>query len=97
MRLRKEKKIIGKVTVFGIIGGNASFCMVGYKLDRTHQHNGYMHEALTAVMEVLWNSFEMHRVEIYILPKNKRSIKVAEKMGFEPEGTAHKFMRINGV
>lgn len=94
--LRKEKKIIGKVTVFGILGGNASFCMIGYKLDKKYQHMGYMHEALDAVIEVLFNDFEMHRVEIYILPKNSKSIKVAERLGFEQEGTAKKYMRING-
>lgn len=95
--LKKDRQLIGKVSIFGIIGGNASFCMLGYKLDKNYQHKGYMHEALEAVMSVLFDCFEMHRVEIYILPKNKRSIRVAENLGFEAEGIAKKFMRINGV
>lgn len=90
-------KLIGKISVFGIIGGNASFCTLGYKLDKDYQGFGYMHEALKSIVEMLFCDFKMHRIEIYVLPKNERSLNVCERLGFKREGLAEKYMRINGI
>ena len=89
--------LIGKISVFGIIGGNASFCTLGYKLDHDYQKSGYMHEALDATTEMLFRDLNMHRIEIYVLPRNEKSINVCEKLGFKREGIAEKYMRIRGV
>lgn len=96
MRERTTGTIIGKITVFGMLGGNCSFCMLGYKLDEKWQHKGYMHEGLEETLNILFNEMGMHRVEVYILPKNEKSINVVRKLGFKEEGTAEKFMRIFG-
>lgn len=89
--------LIGKVSVFGIIGGNASFCTLGYKLDKDYQGHGYMHEALENIINMLFCDFKMHRIEVYVLPRNTKSLNVCEKLGLKREGIAEKYMRINGV
>ena len=93
---RESGGIIGRVTAFGMLGGNCSFCMLGYKLDRDRQHQGYMHEALKEVINILFDEMNMHRIEVYILPKNERSINVVKRLGFRQEGVAEKYMRIFG-
>lgn len=93
---KKTGRIIGRVAVFGMLGGNCSFCTLGYKLDRDWQHMGYMHEALKEVIGILFDEMDMHRLEVYILPKNEKSINVVKRLGFKQEGIAEKYMRIFG-
>lgn len=39
----------------------------------------------------------MHRIEAHVMPNNKASIRVLEKMEFINEGIAHKFLEVNGI
>lgn len=92
-----DGKLIGKVVLFSISFGNVSSAVLGYKLDSQAQKCGYMHEAINAVVCFAFNELNLHRLEINIIPRNERSIKVAEAAGFSLEGKSEKFMRINGV
>ncbi len=92
-----DGKLIGKVVLFSISFGNVSSAVLGYKLDSQAQKCGYMHEAINAVICFAFNELNLHRLEINIIPRNERSIKVAEAAGFSLEGKSEKFMRINGV
>ncbi|MCR4722366.1 MAG: GNAT family N-acetyltransferase [Eubacteriales bacterium] len=89
--------LIGKASVFCIVMGNLSNCMLGYKLDKDYQGQGYMHEALEAIIDNLFNVVGIHRIEINMMPRNTRSINVAERLGFEREALSRAFIRINGV
>ena len=95
--LRDEDKLIGKVAVFGIHQGNLSNCMIGYKLGEEHVGQGYMHEALSKVTQFMFDKIKIHRIEINILPRNIRSIRVAERLGFSLECESREFMEVNGV
>lgn len=44
----------------------------------------------------MFNDFGIHRIEANIMPKNKRSLRVVEKLGFYNEGIANKYLNING-
>jgi ribosomal-protein-alanine N-acetyltransferase len=94
---KHEHRLIGKVTVFGILRGNCASCMIGYKLDKEYEGKGYMSEAVGEVVRFLFEDVNMHRVEINILPRNERSIHVAERLGFTAEALSPAFMRVNGV
>ena len=39
----------------------------------------------------------LHRVQPAIIPRNVRSVRVAEKVGFRLEGRALRYLKINGV
>ena len=90
-------QVIGKVSVFGIIGGNFSSCIVGYKLDQEHVGYGYMNEALEKVIEFLFNSLNIRRIEINILPENERSLNVVKRLNFTFENEIKEYIYINGV
>lgn len=90
-------ELLGKIAVFCMSGGNLSSCMIGYKLDCEAQSHGYMTEALNAIVDFLFNELNLHRAEICIVPRNLRSIRLAERAGFVYEGQSSRFMRINGV
>jgi [ribosomal protein S5]-alanine N-acetyltransferase len=70
-------------------------CHLGYKLDKDEINKGYITEAIQKGIEVMFNEFGLHRIEANIMPKNKRSLRVVEKLGFYNEGLAYKYLKIN--
>ncbi|WP_207652399.1 GNAT family protein [Desulfosporosinus sp. FKB] len=89
-------KTIGSIGLNNIIHGAFLSCHLGYKLDQTEINHGYMTEALKRVIEFAFTKLGLHRIEANILPRNARSMRVVEKLGFYNEGLAKKYLRING-
>ena len=58
---------------------------VGYLLGREHWGNGYATEAALAVRDWALGELGLERLIALIYPDNVRSIRVAEKLGMEPE------------
>jgi ribosomal-protein-alanine N-acetyltransferase len=69
---------------------------LGYKLDADEINKGYMTEALRKGIDIAFNEVGLHRIEANIMPKNKRSLRTVEKLGFYNEGLAYKYLKING-
>ena len=74
------------LTVFPDIGGVPEMA-VGYRLIRAAWGNGYATEAACAVRDYAFSELGQSRLVSLIEPSNKRSIRVAEKLGmnFEKE------------
>ncbi|WP_411682131.1 GNAT family N-acetyltransferase [Clostridium thailandense] len=89
-------KIIGSVGFNNIIKGAFLSSHLGYKLDKDEINKGYMTEAIEKGIEIMFNEYLLHRIEANIMPKNKRSLRVVEKLGFYNEGLAYKYLKING-
>jgi ribosomal-protein-alanine N-acetyltransferase len=92
-----EEKLIGFASFSNIVRGSFLSCFLGYKLDKDELNKGYMTEALRAGIGVMFNDYGLHRIEANIMPKNVRSLRVVEKLGFYNEGYAKKYLKINGV
>lgn len=91
-----ESKIIGTIGFSNIVRGAFLSCYLGYKLDKDEINKGYMTEAIKKGVSIMFNDFNLHRIEGNIMPKNKRSLRVLEKSGFYNEGLAYKYLKING-
>lgn len=89
-------KIIGSVAFNNIVRGAFLSCHLGYKLDKDQINKGYMTEAIRKGIDIMFNEFGLHRIEANIMPKNVRSLRVGEKLGFYNEGLAYKYLKING-
>ncbi|WP_041701787.1 GNAT family N-acetyltransferase [Gottschalkia acidurici] len=89
-------RVIGNIAFSNIIRGVFLSCNLGYKLDKDETNNGYITEAINKGIEIIFNEYGLHRIEANIMPRNKRSIRVVEKLGFQNEGLAHKYLKING-
>ncbi|MDD7794942.1 GNAT family N-acetyltransferase [Clostridium sp. 'White wine YQ'] len=59
---------------------------ISYELGKSYWGNGYMKEALTALIYFGFNDYRLNRIEAYVKPKNTASIKVLENMNFIKEG-----------
>lgn len=91
-----SSKIIGSVGFSNIVWGAFLSCHLGYKLDKDEINKGYMTEAVQKGIDIMFNEFGLHRIEANIMPKNKPSLRVVEKLGFYNEGLAYKYLKING-
>lgn len=89
-------RIIGSVSFNNIVWGSFLSCHLGYKSDKDEINKGYITEAVKKGIEIMFDEYGLHRIEANIMPENKGSLKVAEKLGFYNEGLAYKYLKING-
>lgn len=89
-------RIIGSVSFSNIVWGAFLSCHLGYKLDKDEINKGYMTEAIQKGIEIIFEDYKLHRIEANIMPSNKPSLRVVEKLGFYNEGLAYKYLKING-
>ncbi|MDF2890010.1 MAG: Ribosomal-protein-alanine N-acetyltransferase [Clostridia bacterium] len=89
-------RIIGSVAFNNIVRGAFLSCHLGYKLDKDEVNRGYAAEAISKGIEIMFKEYKLHRIEANIMPKNKASLRVVEKLGFYNEGLAYKYLKIHG-
>lgn len=92
----KPNQIIGNVNLTVVLRGTAQSCNLGYNLAEAAQNQGFMHEALTGVLEFAFSDLNLHRVMAQYMPRNERSGKVLKKLGFTIEGYARDYLLIAG-
>lgn len=90
-------EIIGTISLNNIVMGAFFSCFLGYQIDYRHRNRGYMTEATNRIVQFAFDDLHLHRVEGNIMPRNKPSIAVVKKCGFELEGISKKYLKINGV
>jgi [ribosomal protein S5]-alanine N-acetyltransferase len=64
------------------------FAEIGYELGQPYWKQGYMSEALSAIIKYGFARMDLHRVEAQVEPENEASKKVLLKLGFKEEGVA---------
>ncbi len=90
-------KVIGDLVLNNIVRGAFLSCHLGYKMDQRKLGKGLMTEAIRRAIAYAFDEMKLHRIEANIMPRNQRSRRVVEKLGFEQEGLARKYLKINGV
>lgn len=90
-------RIIGTVSFSNIIKGIFQSCFLGYRTDEHETKKGYATEAIARGVKYMFEEVKIHRIEANIMPVNSASIRVIEKLGFEYEGLAKKYLKVNGV
>ena len=94
---RHPGRVIGLAGLNEIILGAFHSCFISYKLDHTLWGRGYGAEAISALTEWGFRNLDLHRVEANIMPRNLPSRRAAAKAGFQEEGLAKRYLKINGV
>lgn len=96
-REKNDGKVIGRVSVFGIIPGNYSTAIVGYKIDEDYEGKGYAKEAMKAVERFLHEELGIKRLEALILPENERSKGLIVSLGYSFESIAKEIVEVGGI
>jgi ribosomal-protein-alanine N-acetyltransferase len=90
-----DRRVIGTATLFRIDRTHRR-AEIGYMLGRAHWGQGYMREALAAVIGHGFGPLELHRIEADIDPRNAASIRALEHFGFVREAVLRERWRVGG-
>ncbi len=89
-------ELLGGVTLSNIRRGVAQTATLGYWIGAPYARQGYMSEAVRALVRHAFGPLGLHRVEAACVPENTASRRLLEGCGFIREGKARAYLRING-
>lgn len=89
--------MIGSCNFNNIVRGVFQACHLGYAIAQSHQGQGYMAEAVQAGIRHIFEVEGVHRIMANHVPENLRSAALLQRLGFEREGYAKSYLKINGV
>jgi ribosomal-protein-alanine N-acetyltransferase len=92
-----DDALLGGLTLNNVRRGVSQSASVGYWLGRPYVGQGYMTEALLSSATFAFDDLKLHRLEAACLPHNRASIRVLERCGFQGEGLARRYLKINGM
>jgi ribosomal-protein-alanine N-acetyltransferase len=87
---------IGKIALNGVMRGAMWGAYLGYWMAADEQGKGLVVEAIRAVLDFGFGPAGLHRLQAAIMPRNARSLRVIEKLGFRREGLAERYLQIAG-
>ena len=89
--------LMGGLTLGGIRRGVAQSGTLGYWMGAPHAGKGRMTRAVTAAVRFGFSTLRLHRIEAACLSENVASQTLLERNGFQREGLARAYLRINGA
>ena len=87
----------GEINLSSVQRGPFQSAYVGYWIDERHAGQGYVPEAVVVLGRFVFEELKLHRMQIAIIPRNAASRRVVEKLEIREEGTAARYLEINGV
>jgi [ribosomal protein S5]-alanine N-acetyltransferase len=87
----------GEVNLNNVQRGAFQNGYVGYWIDQARAGNSYMPESVVVLLRYGFEELRLHRLQIAIIPRNRNSRRVVEKLRVREEGVAVRYLEINGV
>ncbi len=92
-----DDELLGGLTLSNVRRGVTQACTLGYWVGEPHAQQGHMTAGMRALIPFVFDGLQLHRLEAACLRKNTASTRLLEKCGFEQEGIAKRYLRINGI
>jgi len=96
-RFAPDERLIGRIALSNVVRGPWQNATLGYWVDLAANGRGHATDAVHLLCRFAFEHAGLHRVQPAIMPRNARSRRVVEKVGFRQEGTAERYLRIAGV
>ena len=93
---REDEALVGAITLDNIRRGPSQAATTGYWIGAAYARQGYMREAIAAVVHHAFTALDLSRIEAGCLPENTPSRKLLESCGYKYEGVAQSYLQING-
>ena len=93
---REDEGLLGAITLDNIRRGPAQAGTTGYWIGAPFARQGYMREAIEAVVHHAFSVLDISRIEAGCLPENAPSRRLLESCGYKYEGVAQSYLQING-
>ncbi len=90
-------RFAGEINISSVQRGPYQNAYVGYWIDEAVAGNSYTPEAFVVLCRFAFEDLGLHRLQASIIPRNGPSRRVAAKVGLREEGTAVRYLEINGV
>ncbi len=90
-------QLLGGLTLGGVRRGVAQTATLGYWMGAPHAGKGRMTRAVAATVEFAFGKLRLHRVEAACIPDNAPSIGLLARNGFQREGYARGYLKIDGA
>ena len=91
-----DEELVGGVTLSNVRRGVAQTASLGYWIGAPHARQGYMSEALLAILHFAFEQLGLHRMEAACLERNQASRRLLERSGFRQVGYARQYLKIDG-
>jgi RimJ/RimL family protein N-acetyltransferase len=92
---KDDRQLIGDIGIHFLDEGSHQV-EIGYTLHRNEQGKGYAAEALSGTINYLFHELNKHRITASIDPRNEKSIRLVERLGFRKEAHFRESLLING-
>ncbi|MDX2308938.1 MAG: GNAT family protein [Hyphomicrobium sp.] len=92
-----DERLAGGIALSGVERGVAQKATLGYWLGTPFVGQGLMADAVRTILAFSFGPLRLHRIEAATQPDNARSIHVLERTGFQREGYARDYLKINGA
>jgi ribosomal-protein-alanine N-acetyltransferase len=89
-------RFVGEINLSSVQRGAYQNGYVGYWIDEAAAGNGYVPEACVVLFRLAFEELKLHRIQISIVPRNKASCRVAQKLSLRGEGIAVRYLEIDG-
>jgi ribosomal-protein-alanine N-acetyltransferase len=91
-----DNALLGGCTLSNVRRGVTQCCALGYWVGERFARQGYMSDAVRALIPFIFRTLGLHRIEAACLPSNEPSRNLLAKTGFRQEGLARRYLLING-
>ena len=91
-----DDRLIGACNITHVQRQVAQTAQLGYWVGEHYARQGFARASVSAAVKFCFETLGLHRVEAGVQADNIASIKVLTAMGFELEGTARGYLKING-
>ena len=92
-----QDRLVGRIALSNVVRGPWQNATLGYWIDERSNGRGHATAAVRMACRFAFEHAGLHRVQPAIMPRNRRSARVVEKVGFRREGRAERYLRIAGV
>jgi ribosomal-protein-alanine N-acetyltransferase len=93
---RRDAELLGAITLDNIRRGPSQAGTLGYWTGQPFAREGYMREAILALVHHAFTQLDLSRIEAACLPENVASRGLLETSGFKYEGVAQSYLQIDG-
>lgn len=93
---REGGAVVATCSFTNIVHGVFQACHVGFSVTASRQGSGLMHEVARAGIDYMFREQKLHRIMASHMPRNLRSAALLDRLGFEREGYARAYLRIDG-
>jgi ribosomal-protein-alanine N-acetyltransferase len=88
--------IVGECGFTNIVRGPFQACHLGFSVCQDFEGRGLMREGLQCAIGFVFKELALHRIMANYRPENERSHRLLHRLGFEQEGRARAYLKIDG-